>query len=55
MRDDALEKGNGSFNLLRGKEANDTNLSQSAVVEFLDQALGLGLLGLVLGKAKGVE
>ncbi len=50
-----LKKRNGSLNLLLGKESDDTDLCQSSVVELLDKSLGLLLLGLLSGEAKGIE
>ena len=50
----SLEKRNGSWHSLFGKEGNDTDLCQSSIVQFGDQTSFLGLSTLVLGEAKRI-
>lgn len=55
VRNDSLEKWDGSLYFLLGEESQNTNLGQSSIVEFLNETVRLLFLGLVLGKAKGVK
>ena len=55
MWDKSLKKRNGSLKLLFRKECDDTDLSQSSIVKFLNKSLSLLCFGLLLGEAEGVE
>lgn len=58
VRNDSLEKGNRSLNLLLRKESNDTNLRQSSIVQLLNKSLsllGLALLGRESKRIKEIQ
>jgi hypothetical protein len=50
----ALEEWDGSLKLLLGQESEDTDLSKTSVVQFLDKTASLGLCRLVLGETEWV-
>ena len=55
MTDDTLEQRNRSLNLLCSKESKDTDLSQTTVIELLDQTSFLLLGASILAEAEGIE
>ena len=52
--DKSRKKRNGSCKFLFGEESEDTDLSQSSVVQFSNKSPGFGLFALVLVEAKGI-